>query len=237
MSTIAERFNKEIVKKLSDITKGQEKQLHKAGEIFAETIEKGGIIQSFGSGHSYGNALEISGRAGGFIQTKIINEPSRGIYEMLEGSGTAFMKQLDLRKEDTLVLISNSGRNPMSIEMAMAAKAMGVAIIVVTAYDVATHSTSRHSSGKMLHEFADVILDNRSIFGDACIEVSGLSVKVGGTSLYTGSMLLDCAIMEALQILLDKGIEPPLFLSANIDGGPEYNQKMLDMFKHRLTQF
>lgn len=203
----------------------------------ADTIEKGGIIQSFGSGHSYGNALEISGRAGGFIQTKIINEPSRGSYEMIEGVGTQFMKHLDLRKDDTLVLISNSGRNPLGIEIAMGAKELGLHMIVVTAYEIASTSTSRHSSGKMLHEFADVILDNRSIFGDSCIEVEQLPVKVGGTSLYTGCMLLDCAVLDALDILLEKGIVPPVYMSANVDGGPQFNQTYLDMYKDRLTQY
>lgn len=235
--TIAQKFQDAILHQLASVTKNQEEQLHQAGQIMADTIEKGGIIQSFGSGHSYGNALEISGRAGGFIQTKVINEPSRGIYESVQGVGQIFMKQLDLRKEDTLILISNSGRNPLGVEMAMIAKEMGISLIVVTAFDVASHSTSRHTSGKMMHEFADVILDNHSIFGDACIAVEGLDVKVGGTSLYTGCMLLDWAVMEAIQILLDKGITPPLFKSANIDGGPAYNQSLLDQFKHRLTQF
>lgn len=237
MRQTAKKFNEEIIKRLTTITEGQEENIQKAGEIVAETIEKGGIVQSFGSGHSYGNALEISGRAGGFIQTKIINEPSRGHYEMVEGVGSQFMKHLDLKKEDTMILISNSGRNPLGIEMAMGAKALGVKLIVVTAYDVASNSTSRHSSGKMLHDFADVILDNRSIFGDSCIEVEGLPVKVGGTSLYTGCMLLDAVMMDALDILLEKGITPPVFMSANVDGGPEFNQKYLDMYEDRLRQY
>lgn len=237
MRNIGKKFNQEIIERLTTILDGQEENVQKAAKIIADTIEKGGIIQSFGSGHSYGNALEISGRAGGFIQTKVINEPSRGNYEMVEGVGTQFMKHFDLRAQDTLILISNSGRNPLGIEMAMGAKDLGVKIIVVTAYDIAKNSTSRHSSGKMLHEFADVILDNKSIFGDSCIDVEGLPVKVGGTSLYTGCMLLDRATLDAIDILLDRGITPPLFMSANVDGGPEFNQKYLDMYKDRLSQY
>lgn len=237
MKKTAKRFQDEIIQRLNNVCEGQEDTILEAAKIVAETIEKGGIVQSYGSGHSYGNALEISGRAGGFIQTKIINEPSRGIYEMVEGVGTQFLKHLDLRKEDTLILISNSGRNPMGIEIAMGAKALGVKIIVVTAYDIASSSTSRHSSGNMLHDFADVVLDNRSMLGDCCIEVTGLPVKVGGSSLYTGCMLLDCVMMDALDLLLEKGITPPVFMSANVNGGPEFNQTYLDMFKDRLSQY
>lgn len=234
---IAEKFQDAIIEKLRTILVGQEEQIHKAGKLIAETVKNNGIIQSFGSGHSYGNALEISGRAGGLIQTKIINEPAKGIYEMVEGVGKEFFKHLDLRKEDTLILISNSGRNPLSIELAMEAKRLGVPIIVVTAFDVSSHSASRHSSGKLLYEFADVVLDNQSIFGDACIDVEGLPVKVGGTSLYTGCMLLDCAVLEALEILLNEGITPPVFMSANVDGGPEFNAEMLNKFKDRLAEY
>ena len=82
-----------------------------------------------------------------------------------------------------------------------------------------------------------MVLDNRSAFGDAAIDVEGLDTKVGGTSLYTGCLLLDCAIMESLDILVGRGIQPPVFKSANIDGGPEFNQRLLDTFKDRLAEF
>lgn len=235
MRKIAEKFKQEILTRLDNVCDGQEENIEKAAEIVANCVERGGIIHAFGSGHSFCTALEICGRAGSFIQTRVINEPSRGNYEMIEGVGTEFMKHLDLRKEDILILISNSGRNPMGIEIAMSAKALGVKIIVVTAYDIASNSTSRHSNGKMLHEFADVILDNKSDFGDCCIEVEGLPTKVGGTSLYTGSMLLDCVVFEAIDILLEKGITPPVFMSFNVDGGPKFNEKYKEMFRERLT--
>lgn len=237
MSSIAEKFQKHIVEMLETISEGQQQQIKAAAELVAETIKNNGIIQSFGSGHSYASALEISGRAGGFIQTKIIQEPARGMYEAIEGVGTEFFKQLRLKKEDLLILISNSGRNPLSIEIAMEARKMHVPVIVVTALAVSASSKSRHSSGKLLYELADVVLDNRSTEGDACIAVEGLPVKVGGTSYYTGSLLLDCVMMEAMQILLDQGIAPPLFMSANVDEGREYNQKLLDQFKDRLALY
>lgn len=237
MYKTAERFKEEIIKRIDEVTEGQDEAIHEAATIFADTIERGGIIRAFGSGHSFGNALEICGRAGGYIQTRIIREPSTGIYEMLNGTGVEFMKKLDLRPQDCLVVISNSGRNPLGIEMAELAQQKGVKTIVVTALEVSKAGTSRRSDGKLLYEFGDVVLDNKSSFGDACIDVEGLDTKVGGTSLYTGCMLLDCAIMESLDILLDRGVTPPVFMSANVDGGPEFNQKLLDKFADRLAEY
>ncbi len=225
MNKTAERFKAEIIKRIDEVTDGQEDAIHEAATIFADTIERGGIIRAFGSGHSFGNALEICGRAGGYIQTRIIREPSNGIYEMLNGTGEQFMHKLDLRPQDCLVVISNSGRNPLGIDIAELAQKKGVKTIVVTALEVSKAGTSRRADGKLLYEFGDVVLDNKSSFGDACIDVEGLDTKVGGTSLYTG------------YILLERGVPPPVFMSANVDGGPEFNQKLLDKFADRLAEY
>lgn len=79
MNKTAERFKAEILRRLDEVTEGQDEAIHEAATVFANTIERGGIIRAFGLGHAYANTLEICGRAGGYIQARIINEPSRGI--------------------------------------------------------------------------------------------------------------------------------------------------------------
>lgn len=233
----AERFKAEIVRRIDEVCEGQDEAIREAGEIFADTVERGGIIRAFGSGHSLANALEISGRAGGYIQTKLIKEPAWGTYERVQGTGRFFMEKVDLRPEDCLVIVSNSGRNPLPVEMAEVAHERGVKVIAVTALEVSRAGRSLAADGKLLYQVADVVLDNKSTFGDACIEVDGLEAKIGGTSLYTGSILLDCAFMESVDILLARGVTPPVFMSANVDGGPEHNQKLLDLFATRLAEY
>ena len=237
MSATARSYKNELIRRLTELDDGQEDAIHEAALIMADTIERGGIIRAFGSGHSYASALEISGRAGGYIQTRVINEPARGIYERVEGVGELFWNSLDVREEDCLVIISNSGRNPLPLELAFHAREAGIKVIAVTALAASQAGTSRHSSGKLLYEVADVVLDNKSAFGDTCIEVEGLPCKVGGTSLYTSSLLLDYAVMDSMDILLERGVVPPVFMSANVDDGPEFNQRLLDQFKHRLAEF
>ena len=126
MGDSAARFKAEVLRRLDTVLDGQEDALHQAATIFANTIERGGIIRAFGSGHSHANALEICGRAGGYIQTKVVREPAWGIYEMIDGVGDQFWLKLDLRPEDCLVVISNSGRNPLPIELAQHAQEAGV---------------------------------------------------------------------------------------------------------------
>ncbi len=155
---------------------------------------------------------------------------------MIEGVGEQFSLITDFRAEDVLIMISNSGRNPLSIELAKHAKSKGTKIIVLTSLQCSKELTSRHSSGKLLYHFADQILDNHGVYGDAAIEIEGLSVKTGGTSSIIGSLLLNETIIRAIQIMINNGYIPPIYMSANIDGGPEYNQKLLHQYQDRLLR-
>lgn len=229
-----ERFFNIIEDLMKEIRETQDSNIKKAGEIIVDSVMKGGIVQSFGSGHSFAGAIEIAHRAGGLIPTKAIKEPSQGKYETIEGAGTRFIKEVDIRENDCFVFISNSGRNPMPIEMAQYIKEKGNRIIVVTSLDVSKSMTSRHSSGKMLYEFADVILDNRGIEGDAAVEVEGMETKVCGTSSITAALLLQAAVLHSIEIMIEKGYVPPVYMSQNIDGGPEFNERLQAKYADRL---
>ncbi len=222
------------IEELIPVLRQEEDSMRKAGHIVAQSIMSGGILQAFGSGHSAAVAVEICGRAGGLIPSKQVKEPSGGQYERIEGVGTMFAETWDIRKNDCLFIISNSGRNPLIIEIAMAARSMGVPIIAVTALEVSKHGTSRHSSGKMLWQLADVVLDNHSVEGDAAIEVPGLPTKTGGTSSISSDLLVDQTVIFAIHEMLDVGYLPPLFMSANVDGGPEFNKQYTAKYADRL---
>lgn len=219
---------------MNDLKISQRENIQKAAIIIAEAIMKGGIVHSFGSGHSYAAAIEVAGRAGGLICAKAIEEPSRGIYEMVEGVGARLMETFDLRENDCAILISNSGRNPLGIEIANHIKNHGNKIIVVTSLEASKNLKSRHSLGKNLYEFADVILDNRVMEGDSSVEIEGMPSKIGPTSSIAAALLLNSTIIEAVEIMVSKGYTPPVYLSANIDGGPEHNKKLVAKYAERL---
>ena len=101
-----------------------------AAKCIADTFEAGGLLQAFGSGHSNAGARELCHRAGGFVPTKAIQEPAGGLYESVNGVGEIFMKKVDIRKEDVVFIISNSGRNPLPIEIATQAKERGAKVLI-----------------------------------------------------------------------------------------------------------
>lgn len=227
-------FFEECRQVMDTLEKNEQENIAKAAEIVATGIMNGGITQAFGSGHSYAAAIEISGRAGGLITSKVIMDPAGGMYEQSENVGKTLMHKVMVEPHDVFFLISNSGRNPMAIEIAEEIKSLGNKLIVVTALDVSKNSTSRHSSGKLLYEFADVVLDNHSVFGDAALEITGLDTKVCGTSSFAATLLLQQTMYEAFKIMVDSGFTPPIYKSANIDGGPEFNMVLEDQYAHRI---
>lgn len=212
----------------------QQENILAAAKCIADTFEAGGLLQAFGSGHSNAGARELCHRAGGFVPTKAIQEPAGGLYESVNGVGEIFMKKVDIRKEDVVFIISNSGRNPLPIEIATQAKERGAKVVAVTSVEASAKLSSKHKAGKRLFEVADVVIDNMVPDGDACITLEGLDTAICGMSSITTAVALQATVLEAAKRLLARGITPPFFKSQNIDGGEEYNQRLLDMHFDRL---
>ncbi len=105
-------------KLIGKIQETQEDNILAAARCIADTFERGGIIQAFGSGHSYAGAIELCNRAGGYVPSKVIRDPAGGNYESIQGVGELLMKKVEILKEDVVFIISNSGRNPLPIEIA-----------------------------------------------------------------------------------------------------------------------
>jgi uncharacterized phosphosugar-binding protein len=205
-----------------------------AAAILADTVQRDGIIQTFGSGHSQLLALEAAGRAGGYAGVQVIFDPGMGRSEQVEGYARSLLRDLVLDPRDCLIVTSNSGRNPAPIEMALAGREAGLTIIAITALDYARSSRSRHSSGKHLHDLADVVLDTCGPPGDAVLHLDGAPVPAGPTSTVIGAALLNAALVESVAELVRRGVEPPLVRSYNLDGSEAHNERVFARYRGRL---
>ena len=219
---------------LREVRDTEQEQIEQAASMVADSIMNGGILQAFGAGHSNAGALELTHRAGGFIPSKNIKEPAGGAYESIEGVGTNFMKKVDVRPEDVVVVISNSGRNPLPLEIAMGCKKKGAKIIAVTALEASRALTSRHSSRLRLFEVTDTLLDSKIPLGDSSLDMEGVDAKVCGMSTITTAILLQALTYRAAQIMVSRGYHPPIYKSQNIDGGREYNENLEKKYIDRL---
>lgn len=233
MTTPQDRYHARVFEMLERVHTTQRPEILRAAAVVGATVQAGGYVHAFGSGHSGVIAKEAHGRAGSLAPVNVIVDPNEGITEQLEGYGARLMETYQFGPPDCLIVISNSGRNALPLEVALAGKDAGLPVIAITALDYSGAVTSRHSSGKRLFEIADVVLDNAGQLGDACVDLEGASLAVGPASTITGAYIMNCVTIEAVQWLLDRGVDPPIFRSANLDGSAAHNAALRSKYLSR----
>lgn len=134
-----------------------------------------------------------------------------------------------------MLIISNSGRNAVPIEMAIEAKRRGLYTIAISTSNY-KEEPSRHSSEKKLYEIADIAIDNCSLIGDAIVEVEK-GIYMGPTSTIVGSALVQSLMIQLVYELQQLGIVPPIIQSSNVDkaGVEEKNKKLMDHYSKRIN--
>ena len=233
-------YSIEMIKQLEKIFEGQEEEMEKAiSEVF-RTIKEDRIIHTFGSGHSHMVGLELFIRAGGLGNVNAMLDQdvltSNGALrssklEKLEGLADILWEEYRIEKGDIIIIISNSGRNALPVEMALRAKKEGIKIIAITSLTQTKEFASRHSSGKKLFEIADIILDNKVISGDGIMKVG--NDRIGAMSSINGMFIINTVVTEALIRAEKAGIELPVYSSQNIDSF-ENNDKLYKKYMGRV---
>src|SRR5262245_15572540 len=227
---------------LKQVEETQAGSIHTAGQLVADCLASDGIIHIFGTGHSHILAEELFFRAGGLTAVNPIFDSGLMLHESAltstdlercEGYAAIVFSRYIFSSNDIMIIVSNSGRNPVPIEAAMEARRRGLPVIAVTALTYSQSSTSRHSSGKHLFELADVVLDNCGLPGDGAVQVEGLPERICPTSTIIGAALLHAVIYEAVSTLLARGIQPAVVRSANLDSGQD-TQAILSSLRGRV---
>jgi len=217
-----------------------------AARLITESVNQGGVVHVFGCGHTQILVEEVWFRAGqpAFVSPMFDqglwphNGPHKGsALEKLEGYGRLLFESHDTRPGEVIIILSNSGRNPVPVEVAMAARERGLKVVAVTSMDYTTRVTSRHSSGKKLYELADVVIDNAGPEADAAVAVPGLKQKAGPSTTITNAAILDSIFVQVVANLAAAGREPPVFISANLDLPPDTNERLLAPYTGRVKYY
>lgn len=222
----------------------QRRLLETVADQMAHTITDGRNVFIFGCSHAGILAEEAFYRTGGLavinpiffpafmLNTRPVTMTSK--TERVDGIGRILAEENHLGQGDLLILHSVSGRNTVPVEFAMEAKKRGTVTVAITNLAYSGAVSSRHASGKRLYEVCDYVLDNRGPVGDAEIQLEGLPEKIGPTSTVVGAALLNGLIIETTQKILDMGQIPPVFMSANMDGGDAHNRQILERYGNQI---
>lgn len=228
---------------LDSVVEQEMGKILQAADVIANAVAQDGILYTFGTGHSHVVAEDVAYRAGGLVPVDAILEASltghekvrqSEFMERVEGMAAVILDYYKPSAKDVMVIISNSGRNAAPVEMAMGARQRGMPVIAITSLAHSQGTTSRHSSGKKLYELADIVIDNHCIKGDAMINMEGLPMPVGAGSGVAGLLIMHTIIVQTIQTLLDRGIQPPVFMSGNLDGAEKINVPLRERYKGRV---
>jgi len=229
----------EIRSTLDRIEAGQVEPVAAAADLVAESLAAGGVLHVFGTGHSEALAMELSGRAGGLIPTNKLALRDAVLLGDLPAEALADPKaerdpelarrvwQLaPIQPGDVVLIASQSGGNGSTVEMARIAKDEGHAVIALTSLEHSKAITSRHPSGKR---------DNGAPHGDAF-----LSMPDGGTvcaiSSIANAAIAQALVAEVTSRLIERDVEPPIYRSANVEGGDVHNDAWEARYAGRIRR-
>lgn len=224
------RYLASVKELLDKAVGGQQETIARAAQVIADSMAGDGLLHLFGAGHSHMLVEELYGRAGGLTPVNAILIPRLMLHEDMVQS-TLLERREELAQEiladqplqpgDVMLVISNSGRNGLSIEVARLARQQGLTVIALTAVGYSRTLSSRHSTGLRLLEVADIVLDNHGQPGDACLEFPTLRIRTGPTSTIVGAAVLDAVMIEVIARLMRLGVTPPVLVSVNLVGADE----------------
>lgn len=242
---IIDTFYLELTRQLEEQFTSEKENIKKAADLMSETIKNNGLIHAFGSGHSQMFALELFYRSGGLVPINALIYPQMSVapvallssvFERMENWASQALDMENISEHDVMIIASVSGRNGATVDMALAAKARNIPVIVLTSVAYSSSVPSRHSTGKKLMDLADVIIDIKCPLGDASMEIEGVDSRFGSTSTILGTAVLEACVSQVVENLHNQGITPPLWVSANLESekGKASNQENMKKYKNQI---
>lgn len=253
MATIPEQFGwhtywRAASSIIERVVQTQIAAVQQAGERCTLCLQNNGIMHVYGTGHSRAFAMELAGRAGGLVPVNRLDLEDLALFagwplsvvkrpdiERNIEAGRALLSCYTLQEQDIFLIASQSGVNAAVIEVAQQIKQRQHFLIVITSLAHSQQVASRHPSGYKLFELADIVIDNCGPMGDALLELpDNVAGNVCAVSSLTGALIGQMLVAEIVGRFVAEGKVPPVFLSANVPGGIEHNQQLVQQYKERL---
>lgn len=229
---------------LDNVLTTQRDAMEQSAKLLADATLGDHNIFAFGCSHAGLLALEMYYRTGGLATINPVRAPGLTLdidpatmtsqMERLPEYGRVIADNQPIGEGDVVIIHSVSGRNTVTVDFALRCREKGARVIALTSVAAGKAIPSRHPSGKLLMDVADVVLDNCGCVGDASIEIKGVPEKVAPTSTAVGAAMLNAIMGRAVELIVERGEVPPIFMSANVPGGDEHNRDMLRRYKNHI---
>lgn len=237
--SIAAQWRAAVRSALDAIDAAERSALAAAARLLADSLTAGGVLQTFGTGHSRAVAMEFVARAGGLAAANQLGIRDLAYYgdrpiatlldpliERESGLAAQIWSLARIEPPDVLVIISNSGRNAAVLEMAELAAHGGHPVIAIT---------SRTGDGGRvppLAQRADVVIDTHVPAGDAAVTTPW--GPACGLSTLCGVHVAQSLVAYTLDELAARNADAQLLTSSNLAGGDEANTPLRHRYGDRV---
>ncbi|RLF05336.1 MAG: SIS domain-containing protein [Thermoprotei archaeon] len=227
----ADAYLKAISEVIEKIRSTQLQRIREAAEIMASSMEKGGVVHVFGTGHSMLPVLDIFPRYGSFLGFHPMLDPRLLIFgytglggpygvlwlEHNERYVEVLLKCRKLEPRDAMLLYSHSGGTELTVALARESKKAGLPVVAVTSYE-AQKKANLLGRGKRLPEYADVVIDDCVPLEDALVRIEGQREPVAAGSTVAMLTINSALVAEVAKILVGRGVKLVMFNSPYLEG-------------------
>lgn len=233
---------------ISRVENEQQENIQRAAQLMADACEQDRLIYLFGGGgHTCLVMHELFWRAGGLANIcpmlDMSIHPATPSYmylghERMHGVGDHIVSYYGVEKNDVVLIFHSYGFNPPTIDAALECKRRGATVVGVSSSDwhlnVPEDLPIRHRSGKTLFDIADVCIDDYVPYGDAVITVDGFDQPITGISSTIDFYIAHRLEMECVKECVRRDFDAPVWRSANVPGGDEFNASLRARYNGRI---
>ncbi|HEV2425776.1 MAG TPA: sugar isomerase domain-containing protein [Terriglobia bacterium] len=244
---MSEVYLSRIAEVIAAIQRTQTQKIEAAADAFSRSIQSGGRVYLFGSGHSVIPVLDVFPRYGSFVGFQPIYDPRLmwfnvvgpgGARELLwlerrEGYVPVLLQSYQMEGRDSILIFSHGGLNAAPVEMAIEAGKKGLTVVSVSSHQN-RQAKATHSSGRKLADASTIAIDNCVPPEDALVGVEGIREKFAAGSTVAAVSIAMALVAETGAKLVKSGAKPATFVSPNVGLPADHNQRVFEEYERLI---
>jgi len=235
-----QQYAADVLSVIAKVLETQGEKVEMAASAVADSIINNDVFHVIGTGaHGSMVAEEMLWRGGGLAAANAILEPSinlihgawhSGVFDQMPGYAGAILDSNRVNSGELIIIVNSSGINPLSLSLAGECRKRGIKTVAITSRYGDNFTPKKES----LYQLVDIYIDNHMPEGDSLTQVKGLQGTVGPVSSIVNLLIGNMIVVAAVEEMIKRGFEPPVWKYDSSPGGLEYNEKLFEKYSKKI---